>query len=65
MTKHVSEYGANTVLTADTGEIAFTYGGINIPEVLYDVKKMTMEDVSVIDQLPLRSMIRVIGGIIG
>jgi len=60
MTKHVSEYGANTVLTADTGEIAFTYGGINIPEVLYDVKKMTMEDISVIDQLPLRSMIRVI-----
>ena len=32
MTRQMAEYGANIVITADTGEVAFSYGGISIPE---------------------------------
>lgn len=60
MTRQASEFGANVVITADTGEMTFSYGGITLPEVLFDVEPLTMADVAAIEQLPSRSLVRVI-----
>ncbi len=60
MAGQMASYGANIVITADTGEVAFSYGGISIPEVLFDVKKLTVNDISTINGLPDRQMIRAV-----
>ena len=60
MAGQMAAYGANIVITADTGEIAFAYGGINIPEVLFDVEQLTMSDVSAIHSSLSGSMVRAV-----
>lgn len=60
MTKQMSEFGANIVITPDTGELAFSYGGITIPEVLFDVEKLTTDDVAAIETITERSMVRAV-----
>lgn len=60
MTRQLSEFGANIVITPDTGELAFSYGGITIPEVLFDVVKLTNNDVGAIESVSLRPMIRAV-----
>jgi len=60
MTRQASEFGANVVITAAAGEMAFSYGGITLPEVLFDVEPLTMADVAAIDGLSSRSLIRVV-----
>lgn len=60
MAGQMASYGANIVITADTGEVAFSYGGISIPEVLFDVQKLTISDITAINSLPDRQMIRVL-----
>lgn len=60
MTRQMSEFGANVVITPDTGELAFSYGGITIPEVLFDVEQLTMTDVDKINGLPARQMMRAV-----
>ena len=56
----MTDYGANILITADTGELTFSYGGITIPGMLYDVEQLTTENVSAIDNLKSRSMIRAV-----
>lgn len=60
MTRQMAEFGANIVVAPDTGELAFTYGGITIPEVLFDVEKLTVDDVATINGLPGRPMVRAV-----
>lgn len=60
MTRQMSEFGANIVITPDTGELVFSYGGITIPEVLFDVEKLTVSDLSEIETIPARAMIRAV-----
>jgi len=58
--KQMTDYGANILITAKTGELTFSYGGISIPGMLYDVEQLTTENVSDIDKLQSRPMIRAV-----
>jgi len=60
MTRQASEFGANVVITADKGELAFSYGGITLPDVLFDVEQLTLDDVAAVGNISYRDMIRVI-----
>jgi putative ABC transport system permease protein len=60
MTRQMTDYGANILVTADTGELTFSYGGITIPGVLYDVEQLTTEHVAAIDSIEARPMIRAV-----
>jgi putative ABC transport system permease protein len=60
MTRQVAEFGANVVITPDAGELTFSYGGITLPEVMFDVEQLTMEDVAAIDTVSKRSMLRAV-----
>jgi putative ABC transport system permease protein len=60
MAGQLAAYGANVVITADTGEISFSYGGISIPEVLFDVEKLKMDDLSAISGVPSFTMVRAV-----
>lgn len=60
MTRQASEFGANVVITADKGELAFSYGGITLPDVLFDVGQLTLDDVAAVGNISYRDMIRVI-----
>jgi putative ABC transport system permease protein len=60
MTRQAAEFGANIVITADAGEMTFSYGGITLPEVLFDVEPLTMADVAAIDNIPSRPGVRVV-----
>ncbi len=59
MTKQVTEFGVNVVITPDSGGLTFSYGGITLPEIMYDVNELTMEDLNKVSNLQSRSMIRV------
>jgi len=60
MSRQMGEYGANILITADKGELAFSYGGISIPDVLYDVGRLTTEDVASIDRIQARPMVKAV-----
>jgi putative ABC transport system permease protein len=60
MSRQMAEYGANILITANTGELAFTYGGISIPGTLFDVEQLTTQDVSAIDTIQARQMVRTV-----
>ncbi|MBS4021160.1 MAG: ABC transporter permease [Dethiobacter sp.] len=60
MTRQVAEFGANVVITPDAGELTFSYGGITLPEVMFDVERLTMDDVAAIASVPSRNMIRAV-----
>ncbi|HSW36388.1 MAG TPA: FtsX-like permease family protein [Candidatus Limnocylindrales bacterium] len=69
MARQATEFGANVIITADAGELAFSYGGFTLPEVMFDVEKLTNDDVAAIEGVPLRSMIRAVApkllGVVG
>ncbi|MBS3977954.1 MAG: ABC transporter permease [Syntrophomonadaceae bacterium] len=60
ITRQVSQFGANVVITAETGEMAFSYGGITLPEVLFDVQQLTMADVEAVESIPARRKIQAV-----
>ncbi len=60
MTRQVSEFGVNVIITPDAGGLTFSYGGITLPEIMYDVEQLNTADVEAIDKLPSRNMIRVV-----
>lgn len=60
MTKQVSEFGVNVVITPDSGGLTFSYGGIVLPEIMYDVEQLTNQDVTIINELQNNEMIRII-----
>ncbi|QUH25621.1 ABC transporter permease [Serpentinicella alkaliphila] len=60
MTRQVSEFGVNVVITPDSGGLTFSYGGITLPEILYDVENLTLEDVEVVSNIPSKEMVKII-----
>lgn len=60
MTRQVAEFGANVVITPDAGELTFSYGGITLPDVKFDVERLTTSDVAAIEGVALRGMIRAV-----
>jgi putative ABC transport system permease protein len=60
MTKNVAEFGVNVVITPDTGGLTFSYGGIILPEIIYDTKQLKNEDITAIKAIPQKNMIRAI-----
>lgn len=60
MTKNVSEFGVNMVITPNSGGLTFSYGGITLPEIMYDVEQLDMEDVANLEKLKSKDMIRVV-----
>ena len=60
MTKQVTEFGVNVAITPKTSGLTFSYGGINLPEIMYDVEELTTEEINLVENLPSRNMIRII-----
>lgn len=60
MTRQVAKFGANVIITPDAGELAFSYGGITLPAVLFDVEQLTGEDVAAIENISSREIIRAV-----
>ncbi|KAF0091599.1 MAG: Uncharacterized protein FD141_1388 [Fusobacteria bacterium] len=60
MTRKVSEYGVNVVITPNSDGLTFSYGGITLPEVMYDIEQLTMDDVNQLTQLQSKNMIRIV-----
>lgn len=58
MSRQAADYGINMVITPDAGGLTFTYGGITLPEILYDRETITDEDVERLQSLPSYTMIR-------
>ncbi|AKL95656.1 ABC-type transport system, involved in lipoprotein release, permease component [Clostridium aceticum] len=60
MTRQAAEFGVNIVITPEAGGLTFSYGGITLPEIMYDVEQLTISDVEAIEGLASRNMVRVI-----
>ncbi len=48
----LSDVGANIVITADSGELSFQYGGITIPELYFDSVSLTGADIEALKSIP-------------
>lgn len=51
MEEHLTEIGPNLLVTAGTGEITFSYGGITLPGVIVGARQLTSRDASAISEL--------------
>lgn len=60
MTRQVTEFGVNVIVTPDAGGLTFSYGGITLPEIMYDVEQLTTEDIGTLETLPSKNMIRAV-----
>lgn len=60
MARQVSGFGVNVTITPDTGSLTFTYGGITLPEILYDVEQLTDGDLTALSEVPSKDMIKVV-----
>lgn len=60
LTKNVSEFGVNVIVTPSSGGLTFSYGGITLPEIMYDVEQLTTDDLNQFENIKSRDMIRVI-----
>ncbi|MDW7739000.1 MAG: FtsX-like permease family protein [Bacillota bacterium] len=49
--QQLTDMGANIVITADRGELTFQYGGITIPELVFDAASLTEEDLASIKSI--------------
>ena len=58
--RQLAETGSNVVITADTGTLTFSYGGITVPELNFGVVELSEFDLVVIDTLPDRQAILVV-----
>lgn len=51
MEEQLSDFGPNLLVTAGTGEITFSYGGITLPGVIVGAKQLTSRDAAAISDL--------------
>lgn len=51
MADRMSDLGPNLLITGDTGDITFSYGGITLPGMIVRTKHLTQRDLDVINQL--------------
>lgn len=54
----MTDYGPNILITADTGETTFSYGGIRIPGIKYGAAELTVENAQALEDLRSGAMIR-------
>ena len=52
ISEQLADVGANLVITADSGELSFQYGGITIPELVFDAAVLTIEDLDAVYTVP-------------
>lgn len=52
ISRQLSDMGANIVITADSGELSFQYGGITIPELVFDAATLSVTDLHEIERIP-------------
>ena len=57
ISEQLADVGANIIITADRGELTFQYGGITIPELVYDATTLTEADLEALDAIPDRNTI--------
>ncbi len=57
--KQSSDYGANILISADSGDITFSYGGITIPGITYE-EQLTTENITALDSIESREIIRTV-----
>jgi putative ABC transport system permease protein len=50
--RQLSDMGANIVITADSGELSFQYGGITMPDLVFDAATLSMTDLDEIEKIP-------------
>lgn len=60
MARQSAQFGTQVVITPSMGELAFSYGGVTLPEIMFDVEKLSMEDAAVLEKIPGRDSIRAI-----
>lgn len=60
MFRQVSGFGVNITITPDSGSLAFSYGGIILPEIMYHVEQLTNKDVTALSKVPSKNMIKVV-----
>lgn len=60
MTRQVAEFGVNVIITPDAGGLAFSYGGITLPEIMYDVEQLTTADINALETIASKNMIKVV-----
>lgn len=58
MAVQLTDSGPNLVITGDSGEITFSYGGITLDGVLLGTEQLTAESAAALETLPDRAMIR-------
>lgn len=51
ITMQMRDYGANVVITPETGELTFSYGGITVPEVMFEVKHLSARDLEAVKNI--------------
>lgn len=49
ISEQLADVGANIIITADSGELTFQYGGITIPELVFDSATLTVADLDTLD----------------
>jgi putative ABC transport system permease protein len=52
ISQQLSDLGANIVITAGSGELTFQYGGITIPELVFDAAALTEADLDSVRSIP-------------
>ena len=52
ISQQLSDLGANIIITADSGELTFQYGGITIPELIFDTVLLTESDLDTVKAIP-------------
>ncbi len=52
ISRQLSDMGANIVITADSGELSFQYGGITIPDLVFDAATLSVTDLDEIEKIP-------------
>lgn len=66
ISRQLSDLGANIVITADHGELTFQYGGITIPELVFDAAALTEADLDSVKTIPgSRALLAVAPKLIG
>lgn len=55
--RQLTDIGSNLVITADSGSLSFSYGGITVPELHFDAEVLREEDLQALELLPDRQAI--------
>lgn len=60
MVRQSAQYGAQVIITPSMEELAISYGGVTLPEIMFDVERLSMEDVAALEKVPDGRAIRAV-----